>query len=477
MKMRTLITLIGVAACGLAQTPPQIPSTVELMQTRGAINTALAQIAPIACVGTPGNTTGAYGQQCQTTLGARYSCNNAAGCTVAADWVFSGSMSWPSGAGIAVYNGSGGWGTSLSPSAFEPALGNPGVSGYVLSSTTGGVRSWVAQSGGGGGTWGSITGTLSSQTDLASALSGKQATLSAYSTISSLSGYPSTFPPTNSGDWAGTWGTHAASYFQTAISGAPGTWPTLGTAASHAAGDFEAALGNPSVSGYVLSSTTGGARSWVAQSGGGGGTWGSITGTLSSQTDLASALSGKQATLSAYSTISSLSGYPSTFPPTNSGDWAGTWGTHAASYFQTAISGAPGTWPTLGTASSHAATDFQTAGMVDILRFGLCYPAGCGSESTINYEAPLANGTFSFCAFNLAIAPNGSSVIADVRDASGVSIFGATQLVVPVGSTSVVTQATFANSPQTFSSTDKFMAIITQNDSGNTAQGGLIQCR
>lgn len=33
----------------------------------------------------------------------------------------------------------------------EPDLGNPGTSGYVLSSTTGGVRSWVAQSGGGGG--------------------------------------------------------------------------------------------------------------------------------------------------------------------------------------------------------------------------------------------------------------------------------------------------------------------------------------
>jgi lysophospholipase L1-like esterase len=31
----------------------------------------------------------------------------------------------------------------------EPALGNPASSGYVLSSTTGGVRSWVAQSGGG----------------------------------------------------------------------------------------------------------------------------------------------------------------------------------------------------------------------------------------------------------------------------------------------------------------------------------------
>jgi len=37
----------------------------------------------------------------------------------------------------------------------EPALGNPGTSGYVLASTTGGVRSWVSQ-GGGGATPGSI---------------------------------------------------------------------------------------------------------------------------------------------------------------------------------------------------------------------------------------------------------------------------------------------------------------------------------
>lgn len=34
----------------------------------------------------------------------------------------------------------------------EPALGNPLVSGYVLSSTDAGVRSWIAP-GGGGGTW------------------------------------------------------------------------------------------------------------------------------------------------------------------------------------------------------------------------------------------------------------------------------------------------------------------------------------
>jgi len=40
-------------------------------------------------------------------------------------------------------------------SAFEPALGNPGTTGWVLSSTDGGVRSWIAA--GGGGTFLSLT--------------------------------------------------------------------------------------------------------------------------------------------------------------------------------------------------------------------------------------------------------------------------------------------------------------------------------
>lgn len=55
----------------------------------------------------------------------------------------------------------------------EAALGNPATNGYLLSSTTGGTRSWVAPAS--GGTWGSITGTLSSQTDLNSALAAKAA--------------------------------------------------------------------------------------------------------------------------------------------------------------------------------------------------------------------------------------------------------------------------------------------------------------
>jgi len=41
----------------------------------------------IACVGNPGNTVGMYRQTCQTSSGTLFACNNAAGCTVAADWV------------------------------------------------------------------------------------------------------------------------------------------------------------------------------------------------------------------------------------------------------------------------------------------------------------------------------------------------------------------------------------------------------
>lgn len=86
-----------------------------------------------------------------------------------------GSMTWPlGGAGIPNYSGSSSWGTSytvsgsntvllstngngslltgITPSQIsaEPALGNPSTNGYVLSSTTGGVRSWIANGTGGG---------------------------------------------------------------------------------------------------------------------------------------------------------------------------------------------------------------------------------------------------------------------------------------------------------------------------------------
>jgi hypothetical protein len=144
-----------------------------------------------------------------------------------------------------------------------------------------------------------------------------QAALANYSTISGLTGYPSTFPPTNSGNWAGTWQTYSPSYFQPSLvsySTVTGLWTTCTTGYLK----FDGTCSTPNV---------------------GGTAWGAISGTLASQTDLASALSGKQASLTNYSTISGLTGYPSTFPPTTSGDWAGTWQTYSPGYFQTAING------------------------------------------------------------------------------------------------------------------------------------------
>jgi hypothetical protein len=58
---------------------------------------------------------------------------------------------------LSAAGGSFGTAAFVASSTFEPALGNPSVNGYVLSSTTAGVRSWVAQSGGGGTPGGSDT--------------------------------------------------------------------------------------------------------------------------------------------------------------------------------------------------------------------------------------------------------------------------------------------------------------------------------
>jgi len=54
--------------------------------------------------------------------------------------------------GTAAYTASSAYATAGHNHAgvYEPALGNPGVDGYVLSSTATGVRSWLAPGGGGG---------------------------------------------------------------------------------------------------------------------------------------------------------------------------------------------------------------------------------------------------------------------------------------------------------------------------------------
>ena len=115
---------------------------------------------------------------------------------------------------------------------------------YSVDSVTAGVVSVTerAEAGAGGGTWGSITGTLSNQTDLQSAIDAKAAS------------------------------SHTHTGAQVTISGG-----TEGNAVSiDASGNL------------VDSGTTPGGE-------GGGGTWGTITGTLSNQTDLQAAIDAKAA--------------------------------------------------------------------------------------------------------------------------------------------------------------------------------------
>ena len=144
---------------------------------------------------------------------------------------------------------------------FEPPLGNPSVSGYILSSTTAGVRSWIAPEGtstpgtsgqlltsnGSGGFGASLTPGALALVGYPSAGLVKSSG-SAFSVASAGSDYevPLTFGSgvtrtinavtcnAASGSVAGClsaadWTTFNGK--QTPISGAPGTWPSFGTAA------------------------------------------------------------------------------------------------------------------------------------------------------------------------------------------------------------------------------------------------------
>jgi hypothetical protein len=117
--------------------------------------------------------------------------------------------------------------------------------------------------------------------------------------------------------------------------------------------------------------------------------------------------------------------------------------------------------------------------VVDAPSWQICNPAGCGSETSNGYYAIMnPNGvTFDECGVNLAIAATGSSVIVDVQDSNGNSIFGATKLVVPINTTTEVFQSTFSSSPYAAVKGAKFRAAVTQNDSGGTAQFAYVRCR
>jgi hypothetical protein len=139
-----------------------------------------------------------------------------------------------------------------------------------------------------------------------------------------------------------------------------------------------------------------------------------------------------------------------------------------------------------GTATADCYTDDNVAYKVlggppqsDIPAFVICTTAGCQAETTFNnwFASAPAGITFDECGFALQTAPTVQSVIVDIQTAAGVSIFGATKLVLATGATATNFQATFASSPYTAAKGAQFKAVVTQSDTGGAALGGYVKCR
>lgn len=157
--------------------------------------------------------------------------------------------------------------TSHTHSDKENVLGNPSTDGYVLSSTASGTRSWIANgSGGGATTFLALTDTPASYTGQAGKIPvvNQAETALEYTSVPSPTTVAATAVEQDSThrfvtdaektDWnskaAGTH-THDDRYF------------TESEVTTALAGK-EATLGNPATSGYLLSSSNTGTRTWVA---------------------------------------------------------------------------------------------------------------------------------------------------------------------------------------------------------------------
>ena len=162
----------------------------------------------------------------------------------------------------------------------------------------------------------------------------------------------------------------------------------------------------------------------------------------------------------------------------------------------TAMSGLYQTPITTGTTSQYLRGDLSLAtfptipNSFDMPAFVICNTLGCGSEVSVNaYFVTSPTGiTFDECGVSMVGLPTGTDVHIDVQYNNGqanpnnmwISIFGATQLVVPVSNTTVgVTQfqTTFANAPETLPKGAWLRAVVSQNDIAATAQFGYVRCR
>jgi hypothetical protein len=106
-----------------------------------------------------------------------------------------------SGVTLSVATGGRHYGGTTAAGHARGQIANMGYFSYQQNRDSAEIESLEAflMTGTGTAAWGHILGTLTDQGDLVTALGGKQDTLAAYSTISGLYGYPSTFPPITTG--------------------------------------------------------------------------------------------------------------------------------------------------------------------------------------------------------------------------------------------------------------------------------------
>jgi hypothetical protein len=146
-----------------------------------------------------------------------------------------------------------------------------------------------------------------------------------------------------------------------------------------------------------------------------------------------------------------------------------------------ATAGYPGTGLVYsnGSAFSPAVPGVDYASSFDNPAWSICTTLGCQPEVTFSnyFISSPAGFTWLECGFALQSAPTVQAVIADVQTSGGVSVLGATKLVVLPGSSATVFQSVFASSPQTAAKGDQFRAVIVQGDTGGTALGGFLRCR
>lgn len=147
---------------------------------------------------------------------------------------------------------------------------------------------WAVPAGGGSSaaTWGSITGTLSSQTDLMNALNGKENALPVGTSVQYLRGNKTLAT------------LDKAAVGLSNVDNTSDAAKPVGTATQSALDAKEPTIAPGNTTQYWR-----GDKTWqTLPTGGSGAAWGSITGALASQTDLNSALAGKEPSITATST-------------------------------------------------------------------------------------------------------------------------------------------------------------------------------